>query len=307
VGTDHNHHDHHHHHGHHDAGHGRAFAIGVALNLGFVALEAAFGLYANSLALLADAGHNLSDVFGLLIAWGAARLGQTPPSPRFTYGLRASSILAALTNGIVLMLVAGGLGLAAIQRFVHPQSVAGPTVIAVAAAGIVVNGVTALLFHRGREHDLNIQGAFLHMAGDAAVSAGVVAAGIGIAITGWRWLDPAASLLIVGVIVWSTWSLLRRALAMSLGGVPDGIDPVAVERFLAGLDGVAAVHDLHIWPISTTATALTAHLVMPGGNGSDAFLHDLSQRLATQFGIDHATVQVERDAAACRLEPRDVV
>jgi cobalt-zinc-cadmium efflux system protein len=310
-GHDHSHghgHSHSHGHGHsHGAGYGRAFAIGITLNLAFVVVEAAFGIVGNSLALIADAGHNLSDVFGLLVAWGAAALGKVLPTPRFTYGLRSSSILAALVNAIVLMLVAGAIALTAIQRFSEPEPVAATTMMIVAGVGILINGATAMLFMSGARGDINIRGAFLHMVADAIVSAGVVLAGIGVLWTGWKWLDPVTSLVIVGVVVWSTWGLLKEALAMSLNAVPTGINPFAVEQFLEGMDGVRAVHDLHIWALSTTDTALTAHLVMPAGNGSDAFLHDVAAALHERFGIGHATLQIERDAAACALEPRDVV
>jgi cobalt-zinc-cadmium efflux system protein len=309
------HHDHGHSHGHgHHHGHdhapkdfGRAFAIGVALNIGFVVVEAVFGILGNSLALLADAGHNLSDVFGLLIAWGAATLGRVLPSQRFTYGLRGSSILAALGNGILLMLAAGAIAFAAIQRFGDPEPVAGGMMMIVAGIGILINGGTALLFLSGSKGDINIRGAFLHMTADAAVSAGVVVAGLTIRGTGWLWVDPVTSLVIVAVIVWGTWGLLREAIALSLNAVPAGIDPAAVERDLASFTGVRAVHDLHIWPMSTTETAMTAHLVMPDGNGTDAFLHEVAEAMHSRFGIGHTTLQIERDAAACALEPQDVV
>jgi cobalt-zinc-cadmium efflux system protein len=311
------HHDHGHSHGHghgHHHGHdhapkdfGRAFAIGVTLNIGFVVVEVVFGILGNSLALLADAGHNLSDVFGLLIAWGAATLGRVLPSQRFTYGLRGSSILAALGNGILLMLAAGAIAFAAIQRFGDPEPVAGGTMMIVAGIGILINGGTALLFLSGSKGDINIRGAFLHMTADAAVSAGVVVAGLTIRGTGWLWIDPVTSLVIVAVIVWGTWGLLREAIALSLNAVPAGIDPAAVERHLAGFAGVRAVHDLHIWPMSTTETAMTAHLVMPDGNGTDAFLHEVAEAMHSHFGIGHTTLQIERDAAACALEPRHVV
>jgi cobalt-zinc-cadmium efflux system protein len=311
------HHDHGHSHGHghgHHHGHdhapkdfGRAFAIGVALNIGFVVVEVVFGIIGNSLALLADAGHNLSDVFGLLIAWGAATLGRVLPSQRFTYGLRGSSILAALGNGILLMLAAGAIAFAAIQRFGDPEPVAGGMMMIVAGIGILINGGTALLFLSGSKGDINIRGAFLHMTADAAVSAGVVVAGLTIRGTGWLWVDPVTSLLIVAVIIWGTWGLLREAIALSLNAVPAGIDPAAVERHLASFAGVRAVHDLHIWPMSTTETAMTVHLVMPDGNGTDTFLHEVAEAMHSHFGIGHTTLQIERDAAACALEPRHVV
>lgn len=305
---------HHHHHAHdhdHDHGgpssHGPAFAVGIILNLAFVAIEAVYGLISGSLALIADAGHNLSDVFGLVIAWGAMALSRRPPSRRFTYGLGKSSILAALVNAVVLMLAAGAIALEAVRRFADPQPVAGTTVMIVAAIGIAINLGTALLFVRGRRHDINIRGAFLHMAADAAVSAGVVVAGLAIGATGWLWIDPVTSIVIVAVIVAGTWGLLKEALAMSLAAVPPGIDAEAVRRHLAGLPGVTAVHDLHIWAMSTTDTALTAHLVMPEAADGDAFLCDVATGLRARFGIGHATLQVERDAKACALEPDGVV
>ncbi|MET0238849.1 MAG: cation diffusion facilitator family transporter [Sphingobium sp.] len=316
-GHDHDHHDHDqdhsHGHSHGGGGHhhapasfGRAFAIGVALNLGFVAVEGGYGLASGSLALVADAGHNLSDVFGLLVAWAAVLLSRVRPSARFTYGLRGSSILAALFNGVLLMLAAGAIALAAVQRFADPQPVPGGMMMVVAGIGILVNGATAALFLSGAKGDINIRGAFLHMAADAAVSAGVVLAGLAIRLTGVQWIDPTIGLVIVGVIVWSSWGLLKEAVALSLGAVPAGIDGAAVEAHLAGLDGVVGVHDLHIWPMSTSETAMTAHLVMPGGHG-DGFLHDLAETMRARFGIGHSTIQVERNAAACALEPKEVV
>lgn len=323
MGAHHNHHDHDHHrdHGHdHGPGHahghhhgpaagdyGRAFALGVALNIGFVAIEAGFGLVYNSLALLADAGHNLSDVIGLLAAWGAYALGRVPPSGRYTYGLRGSSILAALGNGVLLMLAAGAIALAAVQRMLEPQPVMGGMMMLVAGVGILVNGATALLFMSGSKGDINLRGAFLHMVADALVSAGVVLAGLGVRATGWTWLDPVASLVIVGVIVGGTWGLLRESLALSLNAVPAGIDAGGVRAYLDGLEGVEAVHDLHIWAMSTTETALTAHLIVPGGEPGDAFLHQVAEELHDRFGIGHSTLQVERGTAACTLAPAEVV
>ena len=294
-------------HGHPPADFGRAFAIGIALNLGFVAIEAGYGFFAHSLALLADAGHNLSDVLGLAIAWGAASLGKRRPTHRFTYGLRGSSILAALFNAVLLLLAAGAIAVEAIRRFGDPQPVAGTTVMWVAGIGIGVNAVTAWLFASGRKGDLNVRGAWLHMMADAVVSVGVVAAGLLILGTGWNWLDPVTSLAIVAVIVWSTWGLLRDSVAMSLDAVPPGVDRGAVEQHLAGLHGVSHVHDLHIWSISTTEVALTAHLVRPQALLEDAFLHDAASSLKTRFGIGHATLQIECRAGACALEPEEVV
>ena len=295
-------HDHHHHHHHGPADFGRAFAIGTALNLGFVLVEGTAGFLTDSVALLADAGHNLSDVLGLLVAWAGAELAKRPASKRFTYGWRGSSILAALINGLLLLMAVGAISWEAVGRLADPPPVPGVPVMIVAAVGIVVNLSTAMLFARGRKGDVNIRGAFLHMAADAAVSAAVVIGGAAILLTGALWIDPAISLAVVAVILWSTWGLLREALVMVLQAVPEGIDADAVEHTLANLPGVARVHDLHIWPMSTTEAALTAHLVMPGGHPGDSFLLDLQHRLAHDFGIDHTTVQIEvADGAECRM------
>jgi cobalt-zinc-cadmium efflux system protein len=305
---DHNSHDHAHGHLHAPASFGFAFALGTALNIGFVVVEAVFGVLSGSTALLADAGHNLSDVLGLLIAWGAAALSRRAPDGRYTYGLRGSSILAALFNAVFLLVAVGAIALEAAQRMFDPRPVGGATVMVVAAIGILVNGASALLFVSGRKHDINIQGAFLHMAADALVSAGVVIGGGVILLTGWLWVDPLVSLVICGVIVWSTWSLLRDAVRMSLAAVPPGIDAIAVRSFLAQRPGVAAVHDLHIWSMSTTETALTCHLVMPAGHPGDRFLRDTADALEHRFGICHATLQIELDAATvCALAPDTVV
>ncbi|WP_016746528.1 cation diffusion facilitator family transporter [Rhizorhabdus wittichii] len=299
---------HHHHAGHghdHGSGHahgpreyGRAFAIGIVLNLAFVVVEGAAGLWAGSLALVADAGHNLSDVLGLLMAWAAYALSKRPASARYTYGLRGSSILAALFNAILLLFACGAIALGAIQRFFEPAPVQSGTMMAVAAVGIVINLGTALLFLRGSQDDLNIRGAFLHMAADAGVSAGVVAAGFLVLETGLLWIDPAISLVIVVVIVAGTWGLFRDSLVMSLQGVPGGIDSAAVTARLGGLAGVEAVHHVHIWPTSTTEVALTAHLVMPDGSGDDAFLAATAKLMKAEFGIGHATFQIERGECA---------
>ena len=288
-------HNHSHGHGHDHGGsnYNRAFIISVALNTGFVIIEAVYGILANSLALLADAGHNLSDVLGLLLAWGASILARRRPTARRTYGLRRSSILAALLNAAFLLIVSGGIGWEAIQRFREPASVAGGTVITVAAVGIAINTVSALMFLSGRERDLNIRGAFLHLVADAAVSVGVVLAGIAIIATGWLWFDPAVSLIVTVVIVAGTWQLLQESLNLITDAVPAGIEPSLVRTYLAELPGVAGVHDLHIWAMSTTETALTAHLVMPTGFPGDAFLVRVARELHDQFGIEHATLQVE--------------
>lgn len=284
---------HHHEHAHTPKNYNRAFIIGIVLNTGFVAIEAFYGIFANSLALLADAGHNLSDVLGLVLAWGASILSRRLPTNRHTYGLRRSSILAALFNAIFLLLVTGAIAWEAIQRFYSPSEVAGNVVMSVAAVGIAINTITALMFASGRDRDLNIKGAFLHMAADAIVSLGVVLAGIAIVATGWLWFDPVVSLIIVAVIVFGTWQLLRDSVNLALDGVPAGIELLAVRTYLEQIEGVAEVHDLHIWAMSTTETALTVHLVMPQGCPSDAFLTQICQELHDHFGIEHATIQVE--------------
>ncbi len=295
-------------HAHAPPNFGRAFAIGIGLNLAFVAIETFYGIYANSLALLADAGHNLSDVLGLAVAWAASILVRRAPSARFTFGLRGSSLLAALFNAVFLLLAVGAIAWEAMQRFSDPAPVAGKTVMLVAGVGVLINGVTAWLFASGRKDDINVRGAFLHMAADAMVSAGVVVAGLIILYTGWVWLDPTASLLIVAVIVWGTWGLLRDSVALSLSAVPKSIDPVAVRQYLNGLPGVAAIHDLHIWPMSTTHVALTCHLCMPGGHPGDAFLMQTAANLERRFKIEHSTFQVEVSVdTVCALAPDHVV
>jgi len=297
-------HDHDHSHGHHGHSHapanfGRAFAIGVALNSGFVVLEVVYGLFAHSLALVADAGHNLSDVFGLLMAWGAAVWAQRPPTPRYTYGWRRSSVLAALANAIFLLVSVGVIAWEAIRRLNEPANVSAPTIIWVAAAGIVVNAVTAIMFMSGRKHDLNIRGAYLHMAADALISAGVVVAGIGILFTGWQWLDPVVSLVLVAVIIFGTWGLLRDSFNLAVDAVPPGIDITAVRDFLAGLPNVANVHHLHVWGLSTSEVALTAHVVLDHDNSDNALLRRINHDLHEQFDIDHATIQFESRANPC--------
>jgi len=283
-------HDHHHRFMNYD----RAFALGVALNVGFVIVEAAYGIMAGSLALLADAGHNLSDVLGLLLAWGANYLVRRKPTERRTYGWRKSSILAALINAVILLFALGGIAWEAIRRLGVPVPVAGKTVIFVALAGVVINTATALLFFSGRKGDLNIKGAFLHMAADAGVSAGVVIAGVAILFTGRLWIDPAISLVITGIILFVTWRLLRDAFDMAVDAVPRDIDPEAVRVYLASLPGVNGVHDMHIWAMSTTETALTAHLIKPDPKDDDALIEKASKGLHDQFGIDHITLQWER-------------
>ena len=301
------HHDHHHHHsGAAARGHGPAFLIAIVLNLGFVAAEVAAGILSGSMALLADAGHNLSDVLTLLMAWGASVLAARPPSARFTYGLKSSSILVAIANAALLFVALGAILIETIRRLADPAPVAGEMMIVVAAIGIVINGASAFLFARGRRQDLNLRAAFQHLLADAAVSAGVVGAGLLVVYTGARWIDPATSLAIIAVIAWGSWGLLRDAVKMGLLAVPEGIDEGKVRALLAAQPGVTAVHDLHIWPMSTTETALTAHLVIPAGHPGDAFLHALAHDLAHDFGIGHATVQVETEAE-CVLEPAGVV
>lgn len=301
---------HHHHHDHSHAGHhgDRAFAVGTVLNLGFVAIGIGAGLAANSMALLADAAHNFADVFGLLLGWGAAWLARRPPSRRRTYGWGRSSIFAVLLNATILLIGVGAIGVEAIRRIVHPQPVTEMLVIVVAAIGVLVNGATAIMFMQGRGEDLNIRAQFVHMAGDAGISAGVVAAGVLIWFTGWLWLDPLASLMIAAVIVWGTWGLLRESLDLAMDAVPVGVSQEAVRNYLAGLPGVREVHDLHIWGLSTTETALTAHLVC-ADPAADARLQDMTAELRDRFGIGHATLQIETDAdaAMCRLRPHDVV
>ncbi len=302
-------HEHEHGIGRGPAGFGAAFALGLALNLGFVIIEVAYGVIGNSVALIADAGHNFTDVLGLAIAWSATLLARRRPSHRYTYGLRSSSILAALFNAVVLLIAVGAIAVEAVERLVAPAPVASRTVMAVAAIGIAINGATALLFLRGRSADLNIRAAVQHMLADAAVSLAVVVAGAMILLTGWLWLDPAVSLGVALVIVFGTWRLLRDAVNLALHGVPPGIDAVAVREHLCRHAGVAAVHDLHIWPMSTTETALTCHLVMPGGHPGDEMLAALAHELLQRFGIDHATIQVETGDPdhPCKLVPDHVV
>jgi cobalt-zinc-cadmium efflux system protein len=299
----------HHEHTHEHHGHERAFAVGIALNLAFVALESVFGVLSHSMALLADASHNLSDVLALALAWGASILGRREPSQRFTYGLGSSTILAALVNAMLLMLVVGGIAVEAVQRLMNPAPVATATVIWVALCGIAVNGVTALFFLRGREHDLNVQGAFLHMAADAAVSLGVVLAGVAMLYTGWTWLDPLMSLVIAAVIVGSTWGLLRDSVNLSLHAVPTRIDTGLIRGYFCALHGVVEIHDLHIWGMSTTETALTVHLVMPDGHPGDRFIAQICRELRERFSVGHATIQVETGDALhpCSLAPDHVV
>ncbi|KQT78439.1 cation diffusion facilitator family transporter [Methylobacterium sp. Leaf466] len=303
-------HDHHHghqghdHHGHHHApaSFGRAFAIGIVLNTVFVVVEAGYGVASQSMSLVADAGHNLSDVLALVVAWVASRLVTRPASARFTYGLRGSSILAALFNAVFLLLATGMIIWEAASRLVDPAPVAGGTVMAVAGVGILVNGVTAWLFASGRKGDINIRGAYLHMLADTAVSAGVVVAGLVILVTGFDWVDPLVSLVIAALIVWSSWGLLRDSTVMALSAVPQNLDPAAIAAFLTARPGVSALHDLHVWPVSTTETALTAHLVMAAGHPGNGFLVETAEALRHRFGIAHTTLQIEDPGGpACPL------
>jgi len=306
---DHGHHPHDHRHGHDRSPPGShlIFAAGTALNLAFVAIEVWYGVKSNSLALLSDAAHNLSDVFALLIAWAAFQLGKSLPTKRRTYGLRRSSILAALANALVLLVVVGGIVWEAIGRLAQPEAVAAGTVMGVAAVGVAVNGLTALMFMAGRKQDLNINGAFLHMAADAAVSLGVVLAGLGILMSGWNWLDPAVSIVVGAVIIWSTWGLLWESLSLAMDAVPAGIDSGAVEAYLAALPGVTTVHDLHIWGMSTTEVALTAHLVMPQPPADDQLLGVVCHELRERYRIGHVTIQIEHGDIDCRQAPAHVV
>jgi cobalt-zinc-cadmium efflux system protein len=305
-GHDHDH-DHGHGHGHHHHGPEGAFTLGAALNALLVAVQIAAGFMAGSMALLADAGHNLADVLGLVLAWAAVRLGRRRPSRRRTYGYRRSSILASLANAVILLIGVGAIAVESIRRLFEPEPVATGIVVAVAALGVALNGGSALLFLRGRTHDLNIRSAFLHLASDALVSLGVIVVALAIRFTGLTWLDPMAGLAIAAVITWGTWDLLRESLHLALDGVPAEIDPAAVEAYLAGLPGVTEVHDLHIWAMSTTETALTAHLVCPSVPPDDRLLVETAHELAARFAIDHATLQVERGESTCALAPAEVV
>lgn len=308
------------HHGHDHAGggghshahapkdFGAAFAIGTALNIAFVGVEVVYGVLSNSMALVADAGHNLGDVLGLIMAWSATVLARRRPSQTHTYGLRRGTILAALANAMLLLVAVGAIVVEGVRRLFEPEQVAGTTIMVVAAIGIVVNGMTAWLFASGRKGDINLRAAFLHMAYDALISLGVVVAGGIILVTGWTRLDPIVSLAVAGVILAGTWNLLRDSVGMAMDAVPTTVNLDEVGAFIKRQAGVAAIHDLHIWPISTTETALTCHCVMPGGHPGDQVLAQLCHDLQDRFGIAHSTIQIEVDEnVACALEPDHVV
>ncbi|MFE8069950.1 cation diffusion facilitator family transporter [Marinobacteraceae bacterium S3BR75-40.1] len=295
-----------HHHHHHDHSHqpslNKAFAIGVGLNLVYVGIETGYGLWANSMALLADAGHNFSDVLSLVLAWAAALMAQKSATFRHTYGFRRGTVLAALASSLLLLGAIGIIAWEAVHRMFSPAPIPGTVVMVVAAIGVIINTATALLFVKDQHNDLNVRGAFLHMAADAAVSLGVVLAGVGIYYTGWYWLDPAMSLVIVAVIFWGTWSLFRESLNLSLDAVPSHVDISAVNEYLQSVDGVTDVHDLHIWALSTQDVALTAHLVVdPEHTFEKQWLAQINQTLAEQYGIGHATLQVETPEHECLL------
>ncbi|RVU07104.1 cation transporter [Novosphingobium umbonatum] len=312
-GHSHHGHDHHHghshgHHHHHGPTHGLAFTLSISLNLLFVLGETAAGLWGHSAALLADAGHNLSDVLALVVAWWANRLSHRPPSARFTYGMKSGTILAALANAALLWAALGAIAVESLRNLTSATAVDAKLVMGMAAAGIVVNGASALMFASGAKDDINLRGAFQHLLADAVVSAGVVVAGALVLWTGWNWVDPVTSLAILAVIGAGSWSLLRESVQMGLQAVPASIDEAQVRASLLDQDGITALHDLHIWPISTTETAMTAHLLMPAGHPGDAFLHHLAHEMEHDFGIGHATFQVETEAGhACALHSDSVV
>jgi len=299
-------HSHSHSHSHQHNNYSKAFLIGIILNLSYILIEVFYGLMINSMALLADAGHNFSDVLGLLLAWGAAYLAKTTTTEKRTYGFRKSTILAALFNAILLMIAVGAITFEAVRKLIQPEPVVGTTMMIVAGIGVVINAVTAMLFMKGREKDLNIKGAFLHMAADAGVSLGVVVAGFIIYSTGWLWIDPAISLVIVLVITIGTWGLLRDSFHLSMDAVPTGIELKAVGNYLRSINGVTEVHDLHIWAMSTTETALTAHLVIPGEAKDDYFLKKICGELHSRFGIEHSTIQIEKSAQSANCEHHNV-
>lgn len=292
-GHKHDHGHHHHHHDHTPKDFGRAFLVGLILNIGFVVAETAAGIIGNSMALIADAGHNAFDVLGLMVAWAGISLAKRKPSARFTFGLGKSSVLAAFINGMLLLVAVGAITIESVQRLMSPQPVATNLMMAVAAAGVVINGITAFMFAGGAKSDINIRGAFIHMAGDAVISAGVVIAGFIISLTGLVWIDPVMSLVLNGVIIWGTWGLLIQASRMALSGVPNDVDPEAIRSTLMGMPGVRDVCDLHIWSLSTKDKAMSCHLVMPAGHPGDAFLVEAARMMKARFGIGHPTFQVD--------------
>jgi cobalt-zinc-cadmium efflux system protein len=301
-----------HDHTHHDHGtksHGRAFAIGIALNLAFLTVEVVYGVLAHSVALLADAGHNFGDVLGLGLSWGASALATLKPSARRTFGFRRTTIVASAANALILLFVTGGLTWEAIRRLVAPEPAQGKTMIVVALVGATINAASALLFMADSKSDLNLRSAFVHLASDAVLALGVAMAGVAIVFTGWLWLDPAVSILLAVAILAGTWSLMRKSLDLMLDAVPEGIDSEAVKAYLGALPGVVEVHDLHIWAMSTTETALTAHVVMPGNSCKPTFLADVCAKLHEKFDIDHATLQIDHEEAPtpCSLAPDEVV
>lgn len=291
----------HSHHEHRHVGHGRAFVVGIALNGVFIVVELFYGIRSHSLALVADAWHNVGDVLGLLLAWSAAWLAARRPTPRFTYGMGGASIMAALANAVLLLVVTGGIAWEAVERLGTQRPVESGTMMAVAAVGILMNGVSALLFMKGAHHDLNLRGAFLHLAADAAVSAGVVVSGLLILGTGWHWLDPFTSLIVSVFVVFGAWGLLKESVRLALQGVPGGIDIDEVRGFLLGWNGICGVHDLHVWAMSTTEAALSAHLLYREGHPGDAAVHALAHAIEERFGIGHATLQVETGTGLCAL------
>ncbi len=293
-----------HDHSHEIGNYNRSFAIGIILNIVFVAVEASYGIFADSLALIADAGHNLSDVLSLMLAWGASVLAKKAATEKRTYGFRKAPVMASLASAILLLIALGGITWEAIGRFFNPQPVEGMTVIVVATIGVVINTLTALLFIKDQKQDLNIRGAFLHMAADAGVSLGVVVAGIFIIVKGWLWIDPVVSFMIVAVILVGTWGLLRDSINYAMDAVPDSIDILAIRKYLMSIDHVNRIHDLHVWPLSTTEIALTVHIIMNNDTLDNNFLRDLQQHLHDHFGVEHSTIQVERSVGEndCMLD-----
>lgn len=290
----------------HNTNYNKAFAFGIALNIIYVVVEFSYGLAINSMALIADAGHNLSDVLGLVLAWVASYLAKSSPTKTRTYGLRKSTILAALFNAVILLIAVGAITVEAIRKFIDPEPVAGNIIMIVAGIGVVINTLTALLFISGRKKDLNIKGAFLHMAADAAVSLGVVLAGLAISITHLYWIDPVISLIIVVVITIATWGLLKESFFLSMDAVPKEIDYDKVEKYLNSVKGVKEIHDLHIWAMSTTEIALTVHLVIPDHRKDDHFLKNLCNELHNNFGIEHSTIQIEENLQTNNCDTRKV-